>query len=178
MQQPLRKGQNIGEITVLDKRVSRNHRNTLLPKQSTVRQAIKVFSGFIFQIFPHNARGRQVYQIPIIDTVRLRQIEIINKFSVLVIAFPEALYQHQQSAKPTLVPLTLQQLRHHIKRSVLVLFCHRTGIRNHYTQKFIPLTVLPLSRLEKTGKIFSFHRIGIRLQFSPDICNSNRYFFR
>ena len=31
MLQPLRKGQNFGEITVLDKRVSRNHRNTLLP---------------------------------------------------------------------------------------------------------------------------------------------------
>jgi hypothetical protein len=59
-----------------------------------------------------------------------------------------------------------------------VLLRHRTGIRNHYTQKFIALAVFSLSRLEETGKIFPFYRIGIRLQFPLDICGNIRYFFR
>jgi hypothetical protein len=92
--------------------------------------------------------------------------------------FSQTVHEHQQSAKPALVLLTLQQIRQDSKRSIIVMLRHRAGIRKHYTQKLIAIAVFSLSRLEETGKIFPFYRIGIRLQFPLDICGNIRYFFR
>ena len=166
VQQDVGNGKRVVQLFVADKSHGRNHADALLPKRPTLAgQVVKQRPVFVHQPFAQQGIAAQVHQVPVVDAVRMRQVEVdatLPEGSV----FPrmsENLHQRQQGRQPHLVILGSDAALQEGPVGLLPA-CFYDGPRygNLDSQELVALAVLAGAGFEESAQARDLRRIGRR----------------
>jgi hypothetical protein len=94
-------------------------------------------------------RGREIHQVPAVDKLDIGQIRTENGFFQCVITPFVLLNQDKQAGKPLLVIPGMQQIQNLVPGCVPVFFNNSANVRDSYSKKSIPFSVLSCPCFEK-----------------------------
>ena len=160
VEQQVGQSQGIVEVTAANPLPGGDDGDTLFPKLWALSQTVERGMVAVFEIAPYDLRGREVYQVPVVDTSGVGQIGVVQGRALGFVGFLELLDHAEESCHAQLVHRTMQQSGEFGKWSVEVLLGDTSCDRNGHPDENIVFAIFSLSGFEESRENFCFCRIG------------------
>jgi hypothetical protein len=98
-----------------------------------------------------NMRGRNIHEVPAVDTGSARKIKTINRFLQGFLSAPVLFDQYQESCHPLFVVGRMEQIADIVTVRVAVIFDDFPDLRDNDSMKPIAFSILSRAGPEKAG---------------------------
>ena len=169
VQEDVRDGEGVRQLAVADQRHRAHDADALLPERlAAARQLIEQRAVLVQQPLAQQRVARQVHEVPVVDPVGMRQVEIhaLMLRDARSLRVLEDLHQRQQPRQPHLVVLARQAFLQLRKPHLAPAALHHLARHRHLdSQELIPLPILSRPGPEKPRQPRHLPRVGMSVHF-------------